>query len=457
MVPFSRLGTLLTILAVLLAVAGFRELRGARDAKRTAAAKAAAFAKTVELDVQFAEVAVAPEPVVPELPVTLEVRRIAKRETLSQALLTVGFTGEQVNALVKAAKPFANLGRVRQGDELRLFRVKDVFGMPVLASFQMQIAENKTLLARPVAPGTSAFVAEVREVPYETRLVGYAGRVDSTLWEAAVDAGMAPELIDELADVFAFSIDFTREVRVGDRWRVVVEQKFLEGRAAGYGRMLAAEYLNGKESHSAIHFTNGQGDTDYFSTDGGSLRRMFLRSPLKYSRISSRFGTRWHPVHKRRKAHQGVDYAAPKGTPIRSVGDGVVTAANWNGGSGKFVKIRHNGTYQTSYSHLSGYGPGIKKGVRVKQGQLIGYVGSTGVSTGPHLHFAFYENGRYIDPLSKRFPAAEPVPAKEKERFEQAKAQLLPLLPEWPADSTQASAKTSIPVPPALAAPIVAN
>lgn len=460
MTPFSRLGTLIAILAVLLAFAGMREMRNETIAKRsTVAADAQALAKTVEveIDADFDEILVAEKPEVAELPVTLEVRRIGKRETLSEALLTVGFTGEQVNALVRAAKPFANLGRVRQGDELRLYHVKDVFGMPVLASFQMQIAPNKTLLARPAAPGSSAFVAGIREIPYETKLVGYAGRVQSTLWQAAVDAGMAPELIDELADVFAFSIDFTREVRVGDRWRVVVEQKFLEGRPAGHGRMLAAEYVNAKESHSAIHFTNAAGDTDYFSTDGGSLRRMFLRSPLKYSRISSRFGMRWHPVHKTRRAHQGVDYAAPRGTPIRSVGDGLITAARWNGGSGNFVKIRHSGSYETSYSHLSGYGPGIKKGVRVRQGQVIGYVGTTGVSTGPHLHFAFYENGRYIDPLSKRFPAAEPVPQKEKERFEKAKAELLPLLPDWPTDSTQASAKTSIPVPPALAVPLGAS
>ena len=272
-----------------------------------------------------------------------------------------------------------------------------------------------------------------------------------------MDAGMDPILIDELADVFAFDIDFTREVRSGDKYRLVVEQKLLEGKPAGYGRILAAEYVNGKESHSAISFTNAGGDSDYFSTDGESLRRMFLRSPLKYRRISSRFGGRRHPTLGYWKKHEGVDYAAETGTPIRSVGDGTITKASYNGASGNFVKIRHNGTYETSYSHLKGYGPGVKAGVRVKQGQIIGYVGTTGRSTGPHLHFAFYENGRYVDPLSKRFPSADPVPAKEKERFEQAKATLLPLLPEWPTDTTTASTMVNVPVPPALAAPLAAR
>jgi murein DD-endopeptidase MepM/ murein hydrolase activator NlpD len=297
----------------------------------------------------------------------------------------------------------------------------------------------------------------VKEIPYETVLAGYTGTVEATLWESAMDAGMDPLLIDGLADVFAFDIDFTREVRSGDRYRLVVEQKLLEGKPAGFGRILAAEYVAGKESHSAIQFTNAAGDSDYFSTDGESLRRMFLRSPLKYRRISSRFGGRKHPTLGYWKKHEGVDYAAEPGTPIRSVGDGTVTKAGFNGASGNFVKIRHNGTYETSYSHLKGYGPGVKNGVRVKQGQVIGYVGTTGRSTGPHLHFAFYENGRYIDPLSKRFPSADPVPQKEKDRFEVAKTQLLPLLPEWPADTQTASTKTTAPVPPALAAPLAAR
>ena len=369
--------------------------------------------------------------IAPALPVRAEPRSLKRNETLYEALVSVGMSHDEVWSLVKAAKPHANFSRVRSGSSFTVWKKPDTFGEERVISFQMPLAANKTLLARPTDP--AAWAVEIAEVPYETKLTGYTGTVESTLWEAAVDAGMDPNIIPELADLFAFDLDFNTEVRKGDRYRLVVEQQFLDGKPAGFGRILAAEYVNRGESHSAIAFENTQGDVDYFRTDGNSTRRMFLRSPLRYRRISSRFGTRFHPVHKTRKAHQGVDYAADKGTPVRSVGDGTVQMSQWNGGSGNFVKIRHNGTYETSYSHLSGYGPGIKKGVRVKQGQVIGYVGSTGISTGAHLHFAFYENGKYVDPLSKRFPAADPIPAGETARFEEAKKKLLPLLPEWPA------------------------
>lgn len=391
------------------------------------------------------------------LPVLADTIVLRRNETLYDALLGVGCAPAEIWALVSAAKPFFNMSRVHAGTQFTVWSQPDPFGVKRVVSFQMPIAPNKTLLARPSVRSplvATSWDADVREIPYETVLAGYTGTVEATLWESAMDAGMDPSLIDELADVFAFNIDFTKEVRQGDRYRLVVEQKLLEGKPAGYGRILAAEYVNGKESHSAIQFTNGKGDTDYFATDGNSLRRMFLRSPLKYRRISSRFGGRRHPTLGYWKKHQGVDYAADTGTPVRAVGDGTVTKASYNGASGNFVKLRHNSTYETSYSHLKRYGPGIRAGKRVKQGQVIGYVGTTGRSTGPHLHFAFYENGRYIDPLSKRFPSAEPVPAKEKARFEKAKGELLPLLPDWPTDTATASTKTTVPVPPALVAPL---
>lgn len=387
----------------------------------------------------------------PVLPLKVDSHAIRRNESLYDALVAMSFTPEQVFSLVKAAKPHTNLSNVRVGTAFSLWRRNGGMDDGKLLSFQMPIAENKTLLARPSAQG--GFEVDIREIPYETRQVGYTGTVELTLWDAAVKAGMDPNLIAELADVFAFSVDFNTEVRQGDRFRLVVEQKLLEGKPAGYGRVLAAEYLNRGDSHTAILFSHANGETDYYQGDGDSTRRLFLRSPLRYRRISSRFSSgRLHPVLKTRRAHQGVDYAADRGTPIRTVGDGVVTAANWNGGSGNFVKIRHNGTYETSYSHLSGYGPGVKKGTRVRQGQVIGYVGTTGLSTGPHLHFAFYESGRYVDPLSKKFPAADPVPASEKTAFLEQRSKLLPLLPAWPDEKTADSAG-KMPVQPAMVVP----
>ena len=440
--------------------AGISHLRGERNERRAALAAATPVPMPGSTEAPPSLAEIAADVVEASLPVRAETIVLKKNETLYDSLIGSGYAPAEIWALVKAAKPFFNLSKVHAGMQYTVWKAPDQFGVERVVSFQMPFAANKTLLARPSVlapmPATS-YDAEVKEIPYEVVLTGYTGTVEATLWESAMEAGMDPILIDELADVFAFDIDFTREVRSGDRYRLVVEQKLLEGKPAGYGRILAAEYVNGKESHSAISFANAAGDTDYFSTDGESLRRMFLRSPLKYRRISSRFGGRRHPTLGYWKKHEGVDYAADIGTPIRAVGDGSVTKASYNGASGNFVKIRHNGTYETSYSHLKSYGPGIKAGTRVKQGQIIGYVGTTGRSTGPHLHFAFYENGRYVDPLSKRFPSADPVPAKEKARFEEAKTQLLPLLPAWPEDSQTASTKVNVPVPPALAAPLAAR
>ena len=458
--PFSRFGTFVALGAIVAIASGLAHVRQSRNERLAAPTPdpgqvaAAQAASAFETDLLTAT------DITPSQPLVAETRVLRKNETLYDTLISVGFRPQEIWALVKAAKPFHNLSRVNSGMQFTVWKQPDIFGTERVVSFQMSIAPNKTLLSRPSVRGpitAESYDAEVREIPYTTQLTGYTGTVESSLWQAATDAGMATELIAELADVFAFDIDFTREVREGDKYRLVVEQRFLEGKPAGYGRILAAEYVAGKESHSAIQFATTGGEVDYFGTDGGSLRRMFLRSPLRYSRISSRFGGRRHPTLGIWKKHEGVDYAAPRGTPIRSVGDATVLKAGYNGASGNFVKLRHNATYETSYSHLSGYAPGIKSGSRVKQGQIIGYVGTTGRSTGPHLHFAFYEKGRYIDPLSKRFPAAEPVPAKEKERFEKAKAELLPLLPAWPEDTTTASTKTIVPVPPALVLPAIAT
>lgn len=454
--PFSRLGTAVALAAVVATGAGLAHLQQARNQRRATPAPEAAVVAAAQVASAFETDLLTATDLTPSQPLVAETRVLRKNETLYDTLIAAGFRPQEIWALVKAAKPFHNLSRVNSGMQFTVWKQPDLFGTERVVSFQMSIAANKTLLARPSVRGpvvATSYDAEVREIPYTTELTGYTGTVESSLWQAAVDAGMDTELIAELADVFAFDVDFNTEVRKGDKYRLVVEQRFLEGKPAGYGRILAAEYVAGKESHSAIQFAGASGDVDYFATDGSSLRRMFLRSPLRYTRISSRFGGRHHPTLGVWKKHEGVDYAAPRGTPIRSVGDATVIAASYNGASGNFVKLRHNSTYETSYSHLSGYASGVRSGSRVKQGQIIGYVGTTGRSTGPHLHFAFYEKGRYIDPLSKRFPAAEPVPAKEKARFEKAKAELLPLLPAWPDDTTTASTKTVVPVPPALVLP----
>jgi murein DD-endopeptidase MepM/ murein hydrolase activator NlpD len=260
----------------------------------------------------------------------------------------------------------------------------------------------------------------------------FTGTVASSLWESAEDIGVDPILIVQLTEIFAWQVDFNREVQPGDQWRLVVEERFARDQAIGWGSILAAQYVNQGETFTAVKFPQEGPGGAYFTPDGESLRRMFLKSPIKFGRISSRFShKRFHPILKKNRPHLGVDYAAPIGTPIRAVGDGRIVYLGRNGGSGKMIKIRHNSVYQTAYLHLNGYAKGLRRGSRVQQGQLIGYVGQTGLATGPHLHFAFYENGRYVDPLGRKFPAADPVPDEKLTSFKKVARGIIPQLPDW--------------------------
>ncbi len=234
------------------------------------------------------------------------------------------------------------------------------------------------------------------------------GVIETSLYNAIKDAGGSPMLVNELADVYAWEIDFFA-LQKGDAFKVIYDKYLVDGQEAGMGKIKAACFRHMGKKHYAIRFDQGDGD-EYFDTEGKSLRKTFLKAPLHYSRISSRFSySRLHPILRIRRPHTGVDYAAPTGTPVVSVGDGTVIYAHYKGGGGNTVKIRHNSNYVTGYMHLSRYGKGIRKGVKVKQGQVIGYVGKTGLATGPHLDFRFWKNGRPVDPLKIDPPSANPI------------------------------------------------
>jgi murein DD-endopeptidase MepM/ murein hydrolase activator NlpD len=234
------------------------------------------------------------------------------------------------------------------------------------------------------------------------------GVIDLSLYHSILDAGGSPLLVNELADVYAWEIDFFG-LQKGDAFKVIYEQFEVNGQEAGLGRIRGAWFRHMGHEFYAVQYDQGEG-LEYFDEEGKSLRKTFLKAPLNFSRISSRFSySRYHPILKIRRPHTGVDYAAPRGTPVVAVGDGVVTMARYKGGGGNSVKIRHNGNYTTGYLHLSGYAKGIKEGVFVKQGQVIGYVGSTGLSTGPHLDFRFWKNGQPVDPLKIDPPSANPI------------------------------------------------
>jgi len=242
-----------------------------------------------------------------------------------------------------------------------------------------------------------------------------------SLFGAADAAGIPDSVAIQLADIFGGDIDFLRDLRKGDRFSVVYELQTLNGRAVRSGRVLAAEFVNNGKVHRAVWFpgsdAEGKKSGGWYAPDGKNLRKAFLRSPIEFSRVSSGFGMRMHPFLQSWRAHKGVDYAAPTGTRVRSVGDGVVELAGPSGGYGNMVVVRHQGQYSTVYAHLSGFARGIRKGTRVAQGETIGMVGQSGWATGPHLHYEFRVGADARNPLTIALPAALPVPAHELGAF----------------------------------------
>ncbi|MEN8718853.1 MAG: M23 family metallopeptidase [Oceanococcaceae bacterium] len=263
----------------------------------------------------------------------------------------------------------------------------------------------------------------LRSQPTQTVLRSAAGTVESNLYTAARDAGISDNVVMTFAEIFAWDIDFSRDVRAGDVMRVVYEEQIepQSGRTVGSPVILAAEYTQAQRAFTAVRYESLSGDVGYFTPDGRPVRKAFLRTPVEFARISSRFSlSRRHPVLNTVRAHKGVDYAAARGTPIRATGDGRVAFAGTKGGYGRTVIIKHNDQYQTLYAHMSRYGRGIGGGARVKQGQVIGYVGATGLATGPHLHYEFHKNGQHVDPLRVTLPNAAPLPETEMARFQDA-------------------------------------
>lgn len=242
--------------------------------------------------------------------------------------------------------------------------------------------------------------------------------INSSLWGAIMAENMPYALAAEVEDIYQWTVDFFG-IQAGDSFSVIYDEKFVNGESVGIGRVWGALFNHNGKQYYAIPYAQEQGKLRYWEYNGESLRKQLLKAPLKYTRISSKFSNaRLHPVHKVYRPHHGVDYAAPSGTPVHSVADGTVVFAGWGGGGGNTLKIKHAGNLQTGYLHLKSFAKGIKVGTKVSQGQLIGYVGSTGTSTGPHLDYRIWKNGTPIDPLKVPQEPAEPISAAHKERFE---------------------------------------
>ncbi|MFP5350698.1 MAG: peptidoglycan DD-metalloendopeptidase family protein [Gammaproteobacteria bacterium] len=257
---------------------------------------------------------------------------------------------------------------------------------------------------------------------YELRIARVAGTIDGSLFDDGQDAGLSDRLIMELAEIFGWDIDFVLDLRRGDSFVVLYEEKYWRGDKISDGDILAAEFVNQGRVYRAIGFRGDDGRMQYYSPDGFSLKRDFLRTPVKFSRVSSLFSrSRYHPILKTWRAHHGVDYDAPAGTPVRATASGRITAVGWNGGYGNMIAIRHAGPYSTLYAHLARYRAGLRAGQTIEQGEIIGYVGQTGLATAPHLHYEIQVNGVHRDPLTFKLPlsARMPISSDLRQMFRQ--------------------------------------
>lgn len=261
------------------------------------------------------------------------------------------------------------------------------------------------------------FTVEKISKHVEKRINFSAGQIQSSLFEAGKDAGLSDALVMEMAGIFGWDIDFALDIRQGDKFSILYEEQFIEGKKYQTGTILAAEFTNQGKTFKAIRFTDKSGRTNYYTPEGLSMRKTFLRSPVDFRRISSRFGNRKHPVLNRMRLHKGVDYAARRGTPIQSSGDGKIIFKGRKGGYGRVIIIQHGSRYKTLYAHMNGFKRGMRVGKYVKQGQTIGFVGSSGRATGPHLHYEFRVNGTHRNPLTIKLPNAAPIKSALKSDF----------------------------------------
>lgn len=368
-------------------------------------------------------------------------RRLGPEQTVGHALHQAGLSNPEVESVIAALRPVFDFRRARPGDQLRFVRTDGVlthfdYRRGPLDEWQVQLVEGQLVGSR-------------REVPEENVVALVDITIEHSLYDSAEAAGESPDVAIVLADVFAWDIDFYRDVQRGDRARALVEKVLSRGRLVRYGKVLAAHYQGSTVgSKRAFHFELPDGESTYFQEDGSSARKTFLKSPLKFSRVTSNFGSRFHPVLKFVKSHNGVDYGAPTGTPVWAVANGVVTRAGYAGAGGNTVCLRHTNGFETCYLHLSGYGAGVKTGARVQQKQVIGYVGTTGRSTGPHLHYALKRGGKYVNPLNQNFPRAEPLPEELRPAFTSHVAELASRL-----DGGPAVAAAPAPKAPSVAAP----
>jgi murein DD-endopeptidase MepM/ murein hydrolase activator NlpD len=331
---------------------------------------------------------------------------VRNNQSLSEILSFYDIGSEIIHQIASMSRPVFDVRKMKVGNPYTILFSKDT--VPEMLYFIYE--EDKTSYITYKLKDNISVVKG--EKPLTRDLSSTHGIIKTSLWNSLVENGNDPALASEMSEVYAWTIDFFG-IQKGDNYKVVYEDLKVEGESIGTGNVVAANFNHMGKDLYAFRFTSN-GETGYYDRNGQNLQRAFLKAPLRFKRISSKFSHgRMHPILKIRRPHLGVDYAADYGTPVQTIGDGTVIEKGWNkGGGGNFIKIKHNSAYTTVYMHLAGFAKGLKVGSRVQQGEVIGYVGSTGLSTGPHLDFRVFFNGKAIDPLSMESPPSEPV-AKE--------------------------------------------
>lgn len=336
---------------------------------------------------------------------------VGEGDTFATILEGWGIDYYEMLDVLEAASSTYDFTRVRLGRELR-YSVTD----SVLKRLEYDIDTEDMVI---VEHDGTAYRAYKESIAYDIEVVTEKGRIEDSLFAAGLRAGIAEETILKVAEIFAWEVDFATEIQKGDTFVFTYEKRYRNGELASSGDVFVGKFITSGKEHYGFYFEAPDGTDGYYNEKGESLIRQFLKAPLTYSRITSGFTyARFHPTLGRNTKHLAIDYAAPLGTPILSTADGTVTFAGYNGGYGNFVVVHHNDTYTTRYAHLNSYARGIRNGTKVEQGQVIGYVGSTGFSTGPHLHYEIMENGQLVNPLTIELPAGDPLPEEHRGAFE---------------------------------------
>lgn len=359
---------------------------------------------------------VAPEPQEPQI--KWETLTVESGDSLAKIFKRKGYSASDLHYMMQSDEQIEILKKIRPGHTLEFASNDDNSFLGLRYPYSV----SETLQVTKLADKEFDVAIDEKEIEFKTRFA--TATITSSFYMAGKDAGLPDGVIMELAGVFEYDIDFALEIRKDDSFSVLYEEKYVDGEKVGYGNILSAEFTNQGDNFAAVRYTDLNDRTAYYTPEGKALRKSFLRAPLQFNYVSSNFNpNRFHPIQKRVKPHRGVDYRAPIGTPVRASGDGRVTHSAYNKYNGNYVFIKHGNNITTKYLHFSKRA--VKPGERVKQGQIIGYVGSTGMSQAPHLHYEFVVNGVHRNPRTVKLPHAAPVPREEMERFREQSKPLL--------------------------------